>query len=203
MSNTLIVASMLAAAFFPTADAVQALVSESIFLIVLPAVFTRFFLKEKLSSIGLSLGNEVRGGLWLGTLIAVTFLCIALATHYTDILSQFTIPLSVRLSFLVFLIYTLIAGMYIFIFEFFFRGFVFFVWERVVGINAIFIQTVFFMVFFLLASYGKVSAPFFIMSVMAIGSGLLVERSRSILYSFLFSYISVILGVGSILFFVK
>ncbi|MDD5083866.1 MAG: hypothetical protein PHT88_02915 [Candidatus Moranbacteria bacterium] len=203
MSNAIIVASLLAAAFFPTENAIQSLISDSVFLVILPIFFVKFLLKGDLSEYGFSLGKMLRGSLWMIVLLSGIVAGLAAVIHYTDILARFAVPLSIRVSFLMFLLYLFVTGVYIFIFEFFFRGFVFFVWEKFGGMKAIAMQTLLFMLFLVAGSHGKVDILFLIAIAMAVFSGFLVAQSRSIVYSFLFSYISAILGIASAVLFVK
>lgn len=202
MSNVVIVASVLAVKLFPTHDSIESLLAGFVFLVVLPYLFVRMFLKQKIADFGWSFGNVTQGIIWLivGLLIAIGG--IVTAVHYSVIGSYFVVPASARLSFLMFLVYIGIAGMYIFILEFFFRGFVLNLWKNALGNYAILAQGILFIIMVIVASrqFTLLTTAIFAMSLM---SGAVVARSQSILYSFIFSYISVILGIVSIIMFVK
>jgi hypothetical protein len=203
MSNAVIIASLLLALYFPVDNVIQLLVAHIVFLVALPLLYIHFLLKEKVSAFGISWGKVGEGSLWLALGLIVIGIGLGVLSQFTDILSRFSLPLTLRLSFGLFLLYLAIIGIYIFIFEFFFRGFVLFVWESVLGMKAIVVQTYFFMMFIMLLSYQKTVISLIFITVMALLSGLIATRSRSIVYSFSFSYISAILGIVSVILFVK
>ncbi len=203
MSNVVIVISLLGAVLFPAADAIQSIIISIAFLIVLPLLFTYLFLKERLPFLGLSWGNVTQGSLWLATFLSLEVFSLIGLIRYTDALSRFDMPLAVRLSFPLFILFIVVVGIYVFMAEFFFRGFVFSVWQKNIGTKALFAQTTVYLIFLVALSHWKIGASFLVVGIMALLSGFLVIRSRSIVYSFLFSYISVILGIVSIIFFVK
>ena len=204
MSNALIIVSLCAALWFPTDNALQALASGVVFLVVLPLLFIKLFLKKTFASFGFSWGNIRQGSVWLIVLLVAIALCLVGIVQFTTMLNQFIVPVSIRSSFSMFLLYIMITGVYIMMFEFFFRGFVFFVWEKVIGIKiALCVQTILFIVFLTVGVRGNVDIFLIVIGAMSLLSGFLVFRSRSIAYSFLFSYISAILGIGSVILFVK
>lgn len=203
MSNAVMVASLLLALYFPVDNVIQLLVSHIVFLVVLPILYIKFLLKEKITSFGIAWGKVGEGSLWLFLGLIVVAGGLFFLSHATNLLNRFALPLELRLHFGFFLLYLFIIGIYLFIFEFFFRGFVFFVWERVIGKEAIIVQAGFFLIFIMLIPYQKTATALLGVAVMALWSGFLVSRSRSIVYSFSFSYISVILSIVSVILFVK
>ena len=203
MSNAVIVASLLLALYFPVDNVVQLLVAHIVFLVILPLLYIRFLLKEKVSAFGISWGKVGMGSLWLALGLFVVAVGLGMLSQSTDILSRFSLPLTLRLNFGFFLLYLFVIGVYIFIFEFFFRGFVLFVWENVIGMKAVVVQAYFFLMFIMLLSYQKTIISLISITIMALISGFIAARSRSIVYSFSFSYISVILGIASVILFVK
>lgn len=203
MSNVIIAAGLLATFFFPTESGTQAMIAGFGFLVVLPLLYTRFFLREKLSFLGVSWGDVTRGSIWLGLFLAAFAGSLFAVARYTSLLSRFSVPVSVRESFLMLLVYIALVGIYVFLFEFFFRGFVMAVWTKAFGPKSIIMQAVLSSVFALVSSHGKVDLSFVVVFVMAICSGFIAFVSRSVWYPFFFSYISAILGIVMVLVFVK
>lgn len=203
MSNALIVASLLFAALFPTDGGFQSVVSVIAFLVVLPTIFIRFFLREKLSDFGVSWGNMMQGMSWLAVSLLVVAGSFAVLQHFTDVLSHIQIPLSVRRNFAVFLIYLVSTGIFLAVQEFFFRGFILNTYKKVFGYAAIFAQIVFSVLFLLIKTQGSVGIDTIVVSILSLYSGWIAYRSRSIWYSFFFFFISAILGMAIVLVFIK
>lgn len=203
MSNAVIVASLLLALYFPIDNVIQLLAVHIVFLVALPLLYIRFLLKEKVSTFGISWGKVGEGSFFLALGLSIIVICLVVLSQHTDILNRFSFPLILRLNFSLFLLYLAIIGVYVFIFEFFFRGFVLFVWEPVIGMKAVVVQACFFIMFSMLLSYQKTAVSLTLVIIMALVSGFIAARSRSIVYSFSFSYISAILGIVSIILFAK
>lgn len=203
MSNVVIAASLVAAAFFPTDGGFQSMISSIAFLVVLPILFIRFFLREEVSDFGVTWGNVQQGLIWLITLLVVIVTLFVWAQRYTDALLQGDVPLSVRSNFAMFLVYIFVAGILLAAQEFFLRGFALNIWKRTIGLGAIPAQAMLSMVLPIVKSRGHIGLDTLMLVVFSLYTGWMAYRSRSIWYSFFFFFISAILGILMILVFAK
>lgn len=203
MSNVLIIVCLAATAFFPTDGGFQSMVASLAFLVLLPILFIRFFLRRPLADFGVSWGDAIQGMLWLVAFLVVIIVLFVWAHQYTDSLLRDQIPLSVRSGFSSFLIYISIAGLLLAAQEFFFRGFVLNVWKTTIGSGAILAQMLFSLVLPLVASRGLPGVGTLSIAILSLCSGWIAYRSRSIWYSFFFFFISAILGISMVLVFVR
>lgn len=168
----------------------QGLIVSVVFFALLPLVYVRFVLKQSWQRLGLTLGNYREQGL-----AALFILLIALAgflvgvTFFKNFQTFYTMPVRVEQNFWWFLGYEmvlvpLVVGLY----EVFFRGFLMLLWlSEKAKWWSIIIQTVLF--FGLVSLTGSLSwdtAPLIYISLF---SGLIAYRSRSILYSFVASWL--------------
>lgn len=202
MSNAVIAATLLAVAFFPTNGGFQSLAADIAFLAVLPVVFIRFFLKEKLSVFGVSWGDMGKGIAWSGALLVSAGIVFVGIIRFTDLAAHVLLPLSIRTSFLLFLIYILLAGIYVALYAFFFCGFMLSVWRRL-GYRAIVVQSFLATMLLVVRSDWRASADAAAVFAFALCSGWIAFRSRSVWYPFFFFFISVILGISMVLVSVK
>jgi membrane protease YdiL (CAAX protease family) len=202
MSNVIIVASLLGVMFFPTDGGFQTIIATITFLIILPVLFIRFFLKEELSLFGTSWGNVTQGMFWLVLSLIFVIGSFAGLYRYTSVLSQINVPLLIRQSFSVFLIYAVSTAILFGAQEFFFRGFILNVYRKIFGYKAIAAQAIFAIILSLVKTNG-LGIETGIISLFAMYSGWMAYRSQSIWYSFLFFLTSAILGIAVVLVFIK
>lgn len=202
MGTSVALLSLLMVAIFPKTNGFQGLMINAVFLFLLPIIFIRFFLRQKLNDFGLGLGDVSKGVFWFVIMLIAVGGIMFVAFHSLEVFSKITIPLSIRSSFVLFLIYIALLGVYWFLYEFFFRGFVLMLWKDILGYKAIFAQSVLHVIFFVVtSSHWKVDMTVVIPIAFSLCSGWIAFRSRSMLFSFLFSFISVILGVSLLLVF--
>ena len=112
-------------------------------LLLVPALVAKFGTKEKLSDYGIQLGNQklgwrVTGITWI-LMIPVVVLAVIV---YPPFVAKYPLCKVVASSWQAFLPYQLAYGVYMFSWEFFFRGFMLFGLERKFGNYSILIQTI-------------------------------------------------------------
>jgi membrane protease YdiL (CAAX protease family) len=200
VSNLVAVAGLVLTFVFSTERFMEGTLTTLVFLFLLPLLFIKLILRETASSYFLRWGELGSGVLWLtGTLLVFGGVLAALA-HGADVLPQLTLPAKIRASFLLFVVYVGITGFYIFLYEFFFRGFLLATWQRVWGWWAVPAQAMFFSVILTARTWhggvGKEVVLYFLAGFFA---GVVAERTRSTIFSFLFSYLSVILGIVAVM----
>ena len=112
-------------------------------LLLVPVLVAKFGTKEKLKDYGLQLGNQklgwsVTGVAWI-LMIPVIVLAVIV---YPPFVAKYPLSKVVSSSWQTFLPYQLAYGVYMFSWEFFFRGFMLFGLERKFGNYSILIQTI-------------------------------------------------------------
>ncbi len=112
-------------------------------LLLVPILVAKFGTKEKLSDYGVQLGNQrlgwrVTGIAWILMIPVVILAVIA----YPPFVAKYPLCKVVASSWQAFLPYQLAYGVYMFSWEFFFRGFMLFGLERKFGNYSILIQTI-------------------------------------------------------------
>lgn len=203
MSVSVSIVGIIATLFFPTDGGIQKLVSTALFLVAMPLLYIHFFERGNYEQYGVSLGRIFRGMTALVIALVCTVLVLWGLHAYTDVLTRVSLPMIIRQQFWMFVLYVVVAGIYIGIFEFFFRGFVLCMWEKKSRIGAIGIQGILFSSMLVVQSQFRIDELTIAMIGMAFVSGCIALISRSFLYSFLFSYISAILGIVSVFVFVQ
>ena len=115
----------------------------AITLLLIPILVAKFGTREKLIDYGIQLGNQklgwsVTGVAWL-LMIPVVILAVIV---YPPFVAKYPLCKAVTISWQAFLLYQLAYGVYMFSWEFFFRGFMLFGLERQFGNYSILIQTI-------------------------------------------------------------
>ena len=148
-------------------------------LFLFPALVAKFGTTERLSSYGVQLGNQklgwrVTGVAWV-LMIPVVILAVIV---YPPFVAKYPLCKAVVGSWQAFLLYQLAYGVYMFSWEFFFRGFMLFGLERKFGNYSILIQTIPFAVL-----HASKPLPEALGSIIAgVLLGVLALETRSFLY---------------------
>ncbi len=148
-------------------------------LLLVPALVAKFGTAERLKDYGFRLGDQrlgwrVTGAAWM-LMIPVVVLAVIV---YPPFVAKYPLCKVVATSWQAFLLYQLAYGVYMFSWEFFFRGFMLFGLERKFGNYAILIQTIPFAVM----HYSK-PLPEALGSIIAgVLLGVLAFETRSFLY---------------------
>lgn len=166
---------------FPTRDIFQDFVSSCTFLFIVPILYIKFILKKDPKFFGLRLGDWRQGLLW-GLVMLLFSLSIAYTlVQYTEFANKYFIP-DYSHKFLFFVLYEVfIVGFFVFLYDFFFRGFVQFSLVSKIGYGSIIVQTLLFALF--LVSTDNLNWSFLPHVILAPLAGIVVYRSRSIIYS--------------------
>lgn len=189
--------ALLAYYFFPfdgkLNDTVQALISGTVFFLILPILFTKFILKEPMGALGFR-GSERRHG-WISIpLVTIPVLSVLyLLVRYYPVEEEYYIPSLAAGSFPLFLLYEILfVGAIAFLYEAFFRGFIQLMWFRKLGLSAVFIQTALFFVFVLVTD--GVTWQELPMVLAAFSAGFVAFYTRSVWYSFAASWLVLFLA---------
>ena len=112
-------------------------------LFVIPVLVAKFGTREKLTGYGIQLGHQRLGWFVTGTawILMVPVVIIAVVV-YPPFVAKYPLCKVVASSWQAFLLYQLAYGVYMFSWEFFFRGFMLFGLERQFGNYSILIQTI-------------------------------------------------------------
>lgn len=188
--------------FFPTSNLFQQISVAIAFFLITPILYIRIILKENLRSYGIQFKFDGYN-LFLSAIFALVLISLLyVIIKYTGLLSGFSSPQSIAGDFKIFILYEVIAvGVFTFIFEFFFRGFI------AIGIGsfakhwAVLLQFIF-LVGLVMATQAQdwtmilyaISAPF---------SGFMAYKSKSIAYSFAVSYVFILLADTLLIIFTK
>lgn len=170
----------------------QLLTKNIFFLVIIPALYIKLILKKDLSDFGLNTKDKKKGLIW-GAFFLVALLCVYyLLLNYTLLPKKYILPQNIVSSFAFFLIYELILmNILIFTYEFFFRGFILFLFSKKIGYWAILLQAVIFLAFSLISNgfFWQFSAPL----ILSLSSGFLAYRSRSFIFSYIVSLVFIII----------
>lgn len=186
ISSVVILTCLLLLAFFPTQGSLQNFSASLFFLFLLPILYIRFILKKDLRNFGFNLQNAQAGFVWAIGMFFVSALLIFALMYFFDFENKYLLPAYLAQNFNLFLFYELILVNFIlFLQEFFFKGFILFLFSEKLGFVTVIIQALIFTLFLLFASdlIWKL-APFIILSFTG---GIVAYKSRSFLYSYLMS----------------
>ena len=162
-------------------EQIYCLLLDFVIFFVIPLLIIKFLFKQKLVVYGINFSNKP-----IGLKIALITIAIMLPVVWviSSLLSfQATYPHAnmVRDSWTLFIIYEICLILYLFAWEFIWRGFVLFGIEKIFGFYAIFIQ----MIPFTILHNGKPALETFSSILAGFFLGLLAIRTRSILYGVL------------------
>ncbi|MFA6159890.1 MAG: CPBP family glutamic-type intramembrane protease [Parcubacteria group bacterium] len=202
ITSGVIVFCLLLSLFFPVQNSAQRLTRNIFFLIIVPILYYKLILKKNISSFGLTLGDKKSGAFWGISMLLATLLVFFLLYTYTDFRKNYLLSSYIVHNFWIFLLYELIiANLFVFIQEFFWRGFILLYFSKKIGIFSIFLQ--FFLYVLILIptrnSFWQM-APTLVISLF---SGIIVYKSRSIFYSWIVALFSLVILDSFIIYHLK
>lgn len=154
---------------------------DTLLFLLIPTVIILIFFKENLKDYGLKIGNWKTGSIF-SILSIILFIPIIFFISSSSLFSNyFPLMESATDNLLVFIIYETLFVLFIFSWEFIFRGFILFGLEKKFGLYSIFIQ----MIPFVLLHNGKPFMETFAAIFGGLFLGYLALRTRSIFYGFL------------------
>ncbi len=191
-SLVVIIFSLALFIFFPSSGSIQALTKGLFFLILLPLLFIKFITKEKLTEYGIGLGNKKTGVILSISALILNLIIFLFLFKYSNFSKNYILPEIVVSKFWTFVLYEIVfVNLYLIFNEYFFRGFMLFSLKKSIGSFAILIQFIVFALFLLLTkSFSWQMLPFLIL---ATTGGLTSYLSKSILYSYISGFLSIII----------
>jgi membrane protease YdiL (CAAX protease family) len=167
---------------FPAKGVFQQTIIRSSFFIIIPVIFNKIVLKRKLSDFGLEIGNWKQGFIWSVVSSLVLIIIFSIMIYFFDFLKQYKVPVNIMHDYGRFVFYELTSTFFmVFIFEFFFRGFILFFMEAKMKIWAIVFQALIFGILVITVGYSTWNLlPYLIFAPLG---GLIAYKSRSIIYS--------------------
>ncbi|NTW27630.1 MAG: hypothetical protein HGA36_04855 [Candidatus Moranbacteria bacterium] len=184
VTGVFIMLCLLGYAFFPASGYFQYKTVAVFFLIVLPFLYNKYFLKRE------NLFNRIKVGDWKNNLkflvmaLVGVFLIAAIVFKYTDLLQHYLLSPAVKGDFGKFLWYEFTGVAFtVAIYEIFFRGFILFYFKVSLGKWSVLLQFIFFLILMLLFNL-----PYWFYLTYLIFTpfaGWIAYKSDSILYSFL------------------
>ena len=125
LSCIFIVITLIIYGLFPVKNTFQQVTVMTMFFVIIPIIFNKFILKRKLEDIGIKIGNWKEGLIWNGISIFIIFILFLLLGYFFDFFVKYPIPLFITESYSNFIFYEIILVVpVIFIYDFFFRGFI-------------------------------------------------------------------------------
>jgi hypothetical protein len=169
----------------------QKIIATISFLFVLPILYIRLILKKPLSDFGMKKGDWKKGifysGISLFILAGIFFVLFA----KFNFVEKYYLPIGAITSFKSFIVREiLLIGFFVALYEFFFRGFIMFYFSNKVKLMyySNLIQVMAFYLFLVsIDAFDWVRAPYIIVAPLA---GIIAQKSQSILYSFVFSWLA-------------
>lgn len=190
---TIIAISLFLYAVFRVEGDFQKIVTTISFLFIIPILYIRTILKESLYNFGIQKGDWKNGLKYSIFSLLILIPIFYILFNDFNFISKYYIPENSIISFSSFVFREIVVvAFFVALYEFFFRGFVMFYFSKKLnsGLYANIIQTSIFYVFLaIIGSFGWVVSPYIIMAPLA---GMIAYKSQSIIYSFVFSWLVVL-----------
>ena len=193
VSVLMMVFCLLMIRLFPEENYFQKIIISLVFLLVIPVLYIKIVLKESLKNFGLRIGNWKQGIAWIMLSLVGSFFVIFLLYQYAGMAEKYYVPQNIIQDFGLFVFYeSVLVSFFIALYEFFFRGFVMFSFSEKLGYWAVISQFALFILFLIIMKdFNWTFAPYITISFF---SGVIAYKSRSLLYSFLFSLLFAVIS---------
>lgn len=152
--------------------------SDSITLFVLPLFIIKFLLKEKISSYGLKFGDYKTGLKFFVSFSVIIIISAFVLSDIPELAKAYPFLKTAKYDWRTFIIFEITALVFMFAWEFIWRGFMLFGLEEKFGMNAILLQ----MLPFVILHNGKPFVETISAIIGAILLGYIAIRTRSIFY---------------------
>jgi membrane protease YdiL (CAAX protease family) len=177
---------------FPAQGGFETVTKNVFFLVAVPALYIKYILKGNLAYFGLNLQNKKAGLIWGIITFAVLVALAAFYTRLPNFQTNYNLPGGIVNNFWYFLLYELVfVNIFLFVYEFFFRGFILFILSEKIGFWAIFAQTIIF--WLSLIATKNFTWSFAPTIILPLTSGFLAYKGRSFVYSYAVAIIFTIL----------
>jgi len=173
---------------FPTEGVFQDFTRSVFFLIIIPTLYIKFIMKEKISNFGINLSNHKEGIIWAIAMFLANIIIISLLVNFTDFKENYNLPEYAIADFKLFLVYELVfTNIILLVNEYFFRGFVLSVFRKYFSAWTIVIEIISFLILF--AIIENINWQLTPLILVGITNSLTTYKSRSIVYSYVSSLI--------------
>jgi hypothetical protein len=192
LTSAVILLCLVLFSFFPTKGNFQEIIASATFLVFLPILYIKIILKKKLSEFGIQAGNWKKGLIWGVVSLFFVIGLIFVMSKVDHVSKDYRELFYVRAFFSLFVVREISLGISFMLIDFFFRGFVMLYIASILPIKylSILFQFALFAVFtLLLAKLTWISGVYIFLSFFA---GIIAYKSKSIIYSSLFLWISII-----------
>lgn len=192
MSLVVALTCFLLSIYFPAENIAQELTKKFLFLVVVPIFYIKLVLKDDLSDFGINGKNFKVGFFWALLALIASFLITYAFFHYTNFKNQYLLPEYLFGNFPLYLFYELILVNFFVLFQtFFFQGFLMFTLKEKIGPWSIIIQNAAYLFSaFLSGGLGWLIFPYALTGLLG---GILVYKNRSLIHSYFFSLLFIIL----------
>lgn len=179
--------------FFPIkTNYFQEIAMSLVFLFLVPFLYIKIVLKRKMTEFGFQVVKWKEGFVILPVCFLIMGILFYVVFNYTNFKEEYFLgDYEMTNSYWYLFVYeVLIINLIVFLYEVFFRGFVMFYFKNKFNIYAIFVQLLVFILF--LDMLGQLSLDYIFYMMAALLAGLIAYKSKSLLYSYLFSIIVLI-----------
>ncbi len=195
VTAVIILACMLLFSFFPIErNYFQEIAMNLTFLLLLPLLYIKIVLKRNLTEFGFQIIKWKEGFFIMPVCFLIMGVLFYVVFNYTNFKEDYFLgDYEMTNSFWYLLVYEfVIINLIVFLYEVFFRGFVMSYFRKKFNIYAVFIQFAVFL--FFLYSLNELSFDYIFYMMTALLAGLIAYKSKSLVYSYLFSIIVLIAG---------
>lgn len=190
VSFSVMILCILLYVFFPIKenDNFQQFFVNLAFLFILPLLYIKVVLKDRMRNFGFQLVSWKEGFWMMPLFFLVFFLITYVVFKYTNFKDNYVLGnfQFVNNFWYLFFYEFVIVNIFVFFYELFFRGFVMFYFKKF-GFFSIILQLGLFLLFFGIMGRLNLDGIFYILS--ALLAGIIAYRSRSLVYSYFFSII--------------
>lgn len=193
LSIFFVVSVLIIYSLFPARDIFQQLMVMVVLLMILPICFNKFILKKFFSAFKITIGDWKTGIIWFGISLIVGILIFIPIIYFLDLFGgKYGVPKMILDSFWNFIYYEFVLVLpVVFLYDFFFRGFLFSVFREKMDYWVIFVQAALFLL--LVVVSGSLSWLMVAYLVGAPLAGLILYKSESIIYSMGFQFFLIII----------
>ncbi len=184
---------------FPAQNSAQNITKNVFFLILLPMAYIKIILQKDLADFGWNLKNQPATLRWGIALIIFTLAIFYLSINHTQFKTGYVLADYIKNNFWLFLVHELIiVNFIIFIYSYFFQGFLLAILREKFRHWAIALQAgIFFAVLFFTQAFSWQTMPFILLSITG---GMLAYKTKSFFYSYCAGILVIIILDGYIIY---
>lgn len=194
VSLLVIFSCILLSLFFPVSqeNILESLTKSLFFLIIIPVFYIKFILKKNLSDFGLNFKHKKKGIFWGCLMLAASLAMAYLILQLPSMKHSYHLPVYVPKNFWIFLIYELIVvNVYFFVSDFFWKGFVLFIFSEKFRYWSIAIQSA--IVIGASILNGDFYWKFAALPILSLTGGIVSYKSKSFIFSYIMSLLFIII----------